>query len=189
MDHRGLAGGVGIGLHRIDEDAVDRCDVDHLGRPWDPARPTPRANCTSSLSLSATLAEGLRQRRRSRLGAHQNGRARSAGGPRHRTAAPVLAGRKRRPRCHGQRTLLASSPTRAASQLGHRSRIPGRARQHIGRAHERGTSSGLDHESRSLEAEPSSKARNSQVVLQPFEEEVVKKVGNSRKRVEKRLAR
>jgi len=59
-----------------------------------------------------------------------------------RTAAPVLAGRKRRPRCHGQRTL----PTRAASPRGHRSRIPGRTRQHIGRANGRGTSSGLDHE-------------------------------------------
>src|SRR6266436_4215147 len=31
MDYRGLAGSVGIGLHRVDEDAVDRGDVDDLG--------------------------------------------------------------------------------------------------------------------------------------------------------------
>ncbi len=33
MDHRGLARGIGVGLHRVDEDAVDRGDVDHLARP------------------------------------------------------------------------------------------------------------------------------------------------------------
>ena len=33
VDQAGLAGGVGIGLLRIDRDAVDGRDVDHLGRP------------------------------------------------------------------------------------------------------------------------------------------------------------
>ena len=44
---------------------------------------------------SATLAEGFEQRRRSRLGAHKDGRPGSAGGPRYRTADPDLAGCQR----------------------------------------------------------------------------------------------
>ena len=125
------------GLHRGGEGSLG--DLDWTKRPWDPAR----AYAESKLHVVA-LARALARRWPQVLSnAVDPGWARTkmggpgAGGPRHRSTDPNLAGRKRR-RCRlGNRSLLASPPAGAASQRKHGSRIPGPPDRHVERADRR----------------------------------------------------
>ena len=116
------------GLHRGGEGSLP--DIDWTERRWDAGR----AYAETKLQVIALAIAVARrwlgrpeQRRRSGLGAHQDGRRRCAARHLDRTAHPGVAGGQRRARGEGQRPVLARHETGHARRRSPRPGLPGPA--------------------------------------------------------------